>query len=131
MRALLAVSLLVLITGSGCQMCGCPYDYCGPVIEDDCAYGGPHGAPMSGEMNEYDQATPTMQKSGQPVPGMPTPAAPNSMAPAPNSPSPAATRPSSPTAPVRTGGRTYNSRFAYGDPNARPSYSRQSQNDQQ
>ncbi|HEY2760045.1 MAG TPA: hypothetical protein VGI75_04860 [Pirellulales bacterium] len=135
MRALLAVSLLVLITGSGCQMCGCPYDYCGPVIEDDCAYGGPQSAPMSGEMNEYDHAAPAMQKSGQPVPAMPTPAAPNSMTPPPNSTppsaSPAAARPASPTAPIRTGARSYNSRFAYGYPNAPQRSSPQLQNDQQ
>ena len=45
MRKLLAVAALAAVTAAGCHMCDCPYDYCGPVIENQAA---PEGAPMDG-----------------------------------------------------------------------------------
>lgn len=41
MRKLFATAALAAITAAGCHMCDCPYDYCGPVIENHSA---PDGA---------------------------------------------------------------------------------------
>jgi hypothetical protein len=44
MSRLLALAFAILFAASGCRMCACPYDYCGPVpgcgCGDDCGGGG-------------------------------------------------------------------------------------------
>ena len=69
MKRLLGLSALIMFAATGCRMCACPYDYCGPVVECGCMGGeggcgcgcggsaGPtegqgameEGAPMEGE----------------------------------------------------------------------------------
>ncbi len=46
MRKLFATAALAAITAAGCHMCDCPYDYCGPVVEN---HYGPAGASVDEE----------------------------------------------------------------------------------
>jgi len=43
MRKLFAAAALAAASAVGCHMCDCPYDYCGPVVENHYA---PEGAPL-------------------------------------------------------------------------------------
>jgi hypothetical protein len=51
-----ALGLLVLSAATGCRMCACPYDYCGPVLEDGCGYcGGANAMQGNMHMNSGDE----------------------------------------------------------------------------
>ncbi len=55
MTRLLGLSALVLLAATGCRMCACPYDYCGPVVECDCAGGegcGMNQGPVEGQIED-------------------------------------------------------------------------------
>jgi hypothetical protein len=56
MKRLLGLSALIMFAASGCRMCACPYDYCGPVVECGCMGGEGCGCgsagPMEGPMDE-------------------------------------------------------------------------------
>ncbi len=61
MRRLFAL-LSLLGALSGCRMCASPYDYCGPVVDDNCC-GYPGGGPAMGpnQAAPYYENAPAME----------------------------------------------------------------------
>lgn len=73
MRRLLALSFVLIATGSGCRMCASPYDYCGPVVDDCCCNSDyqpsvPYqGSPVA-EMESMESSEPVYYESTRPMP---------------------------------------------------------------
>jgi hypothetical protein len=63
MRRLFAL-LSLLGALSGCRMCASPYDYCGPVVDDNCC-GYPGGGPAMGPNQgaPYYENAPAMESA--------------------------------------------------------------------
>ena len=55
MKRLLGISALVLFAATGCRMCACPYDYCGPVVECGCV------GCDSGPSGPYEESSPAVE----------------------------------------------------------------------
>jgi hypothetical protein len=76
MIRLLGLSALVLLASTGCRMCACPYDYCGPVVECGCVGGegcGMSQGPVEGQIQDGTPVDGEMIQQGAPQ-SAPTPA---------------------------------------------------------
>ncbi|HEY2759236.1 MAG TPA: hypothetical protein VGI75_00795 [Pirellulales bacterium] len=75
MNRLLGLSALVLLAATGCRMCACPYDYCGPVVECGCVGGEGCGGNSMGPPGEgaVEENGPAMNGEVVPPDAPPTP----------------------------------------------------------
>jgi len=72
MRRLLALAIVGLAAGTGCRMCASPYDYCGPVVDNDCANAGAGFAPHADTSGPaYDNVPAPEGKVESPTPATP------------------------------------------------------------
>jgi hypothetical protein len=67
MRRFFAITALVLSAAAGCHMCASPYDYCGPVIENNGpqSYGPQMGGDYAATRPSYGPQSQSMAANSQ------------------------------------------------------------------